>query len=183
MYRTPPVSCESRRSSVIHPRLYCRKHTMLTVAKRAILHYRSRQRSRRPERAGRKNRVKVRNLFLFIVPFLARQTTAQQPPQFAELNVYDDFVQSRGAWLPDNLTEKNEPIPSVVDLACYRHGGILLVNSDAYCIAATAQIMSNEPNIDVTYYPVLSWDKNRIVAADSQEKLYLFAFGQKSQSI
>jgi len=111
--------------------------------------------------------VNLRNLFLFIVPFLARQTTAQQPPQFAKLNVHDDFVQSRGGWLPDNLTEKNEPIPSVVDLACYRHGGMMLVNSDAYCIAATAQIISNEPNVDVTYYPVLSWDRNRIVAADS----------------
>jgi hypothetical protein len=27
--------------------------------------------------------------------------------------------------------------------------------------------MYNEPSIDVTYYPILSWDKNRIVAADS----------------
>lgn len=93
---------------------------------------------------------------------------AQQPTvQFAKLNIYDDFIQSRGVWLPDNLTEKNEQIPSVEDVACYRHGGTLLVNSDAYCIVATAQIMYGEPTVDVTYYPVLSWDKTRIVAAES----------------
>ena len=91
----------------------------------------------------------------------------QQTPQFAKLNIYDDFIQSRGVWLPDNLTAKNEPIPSVADVACYRHGGALLVNSDAYCIVATAQIIFREPNVDVTYYPVLSWSKTRIVAADS----------------
>ena len=99
-------------------------------------------------------------VFLLVAPFLlGRTTTAQQAPQFATLNIYEDFVQSRGAWLPDNLTEKNEPIPSVVDLGCYRHGGMLLVNSDAYCIAATAQIVYSEPSVDVSYYPVLSWDE------------------------
>src|SRR6266566_1531049 len=73
---------------------------------------------------------------------LTVQLEAQrQTPQFAKLNIYDDFIEGRGVWIPDNLTEKNEPIPSVTDFACYRHGGALLVNSDAYCIVATAQII------------------------------------------
>ena len=107
----------------------------------------------------------------------------QQTPQFAKLNIHDDFIWSRGVWLPDNLTEKNEPIPSVTDFACYRHGGALLVNSEAYCILATAQIIDGEPNVDVMYYPVLSWSKTRLSLRTLQQRRFQFVFGQKSRSI
>jgi hypothetical protein len=91
----------------------------------------------------------------------------QAPMKFATLYIYEDFIHAQGAWLPDKLTEENEPMPSETDVACYKHGGNLIVSSDAYCIVATAQIIFGNPHIDVTYYPVLSWDKNRIIAADS----------------
>jgi len=109
-------------------------------------------------------------------------TTPQnaEPPKFADL--YDSaeetriswsgpFVSSEGTWLSDNPAKKNG-LPSVALVQCYKNGGRFLVrDSDAYCMVATARIATIAtkpvPLIDVSYYPVLSWDKNRIVAADS----------------
>ena len=84
-----------------------------------------------------------------LVYLLVVLVTPQQPTQFAELNIFDDFIQSGGVWLPDNLTEKNEPIPSVEDVACYRHGGTILVNSDAYCIDGSNHVWRTNGECDV----------------------------------
>jgi hypothetical protein len=109
-------------------------------------------------------------------------TTPQnvEPPKFAEL--YDSaenaeikwsgpFVHSEGTWVSDNPVKK-DGLPSVAQVGCYKNGGRFLVgDSDAYCMVATARIATvatkQLPLIDVSYYPILSWDKNRIVAADS----------------
>ena len=103
-----------------------------------------------------------------------------EPPKFAE--IYDSadearikwsgpFISSEGTWVSDNPAKKEE-LPSVSQVACYKNGGRFLVgDSDAYCMVATAKIATIAkkpvPLVDVSYYPVLSWDKNRIVAADS----------------
>jgi hypothetical protein len=55
----------------------------------------------------------------------------------------------------------------VARVECYKHGGKDLVGSDAYCMQATASVMDGMPGIGVVYYPVISWDKDRVVAADS----------------
>jgi len=106
-----------------------------------------------------------------------------EPPKFAEL--YDSaenaqikwsgpFVHSEGTWVSDNPAKK-DGLPSVAQVGCYKNGGRFLVgDSDAYCMVATARIATSKittkpplPLIDVSYYPVLSWEENRIVAADS----------------
>lgn len=92
----------------------------------------------------------------------------ENPRKLAELNVYPDFLAVEGVWRPDNLNEKTEAaFDSVTLIECYKHGGRDLVSSDAYCMQATAQIELGNPSIDVTYYPVLTWDKDKVIAASS----------------
>ena len=103
-------------------------------------------------------------ILLFSLPICAEGKHAK----LADLSVFGDYLFTEGVWRPDNLNEKTEAaFPSVTHLACYKHGGTDLVGTDAYCIQATAQIEFGNPAIDVTYYPVLTWDKDKVIAAES----------------
>jgi hypothetical protein len=106
---------------------------------------------------------------LTLVFFLVAPTQPQEkPPKLVEVDIYDDFLVAEGVWRADELNEKTEnAFDSVTRLECYKHGGQSLVNSDAYCLQATASITYGIPDIGVTYYPVKSWDKDKVIAADS----------------
>jgi len=104
----------------------------------------------------------------FILLAVATAYAQEKPPQLAELNDQGDFLFAEGVWRADNLSEKNEnAFDSVSRVECYRHGGRDLVGSDSYCMQATASIMFGSPDIAVQYYPVKSWDKDKVIAADS----------------
>jgi hypothetical protein len=91
-----------------------------------------------------------------------------QPAELAHLFVYADSVNAVGVWRPDNLDEKTElAFDAVTRLECYKHGGNELANSDAYCVQMTASIMLSVPDIDAEYFPVITWDKEKIIAANS----------------
>jgi hypothetical protein len=96
------------------------------------------------------------------------QSSAQEKPHLASLNVFSNFLFSEGVWRADNANEKTEsPFDSVTRLECYKHGGKELVRTDAYCMEATAQIELGMPAINVTYFPVLVWDEEKVIAAES----------------
>lgn len=98
----------------------------------------------------------------------AGQSSAQERPKLAELRNYGDVLFAEGVWRPDNLNEETEgAFDSVTRLECYKHGGQQLVGSEGYCLQATAKIALGVPAIDVAYYPVLVWDKDKVLAADS----------------
>jgi hypothetical protein len=87
--------------------------------------------------------------------------------EFGFMHDWGDSVTAEGVWRADNLTEENELPDSVTHLECYKTGGQQLVDSNAYCMEASAQILIGMPSIEVRYFPVTRWDKDMIVAADS----------------
>lgn len=99
--------------------------------------------------------------------FLLSPAYAQEKA-LGELDLFGDFLVAEGVWRADNLNAETEnAFNSVTRIECYKHGGKGLVNSDAYCMQATAMIAFDMPSIDVTYYPVLTWDNDKVIAADS----------------
>ena len=56
---------------------------------------------------------------------------------------------------------------SVTRIECYKRGGMILVGSEAYCLRAKAAIPLSMLDIELAYFPVLSWNEDRIIAADS----------------
>lgn len=102
---------------------------------------------------------------LFIVPSVCGQ---EKPNKLAELYVYSNFLHAEGVFRPDNLTEKTElAFDAVTRVECYKHGGMDLVDSNAYCMQATASIVLGSPDIQVEYFPVITWDSEKVIAADS----------------
>jgi hypothetical protein len=101
----------------------------------------------------------------------AQEKAASSEHETKLANLYDNgrFLYADGVWRADNLNEKTEAsFDSVVRLECYKTGGKELVGTDAYCMHATATIiLGGLPDVNVTYYPVLSWDKDRVIASDS----------------
>lgn len=106
---------------------------------------------------------------LVLLVFFATPSLAQEnPAQLADLNDQGEFLFADGVWRADNLNDKTElPFDAVTHLECYKHGGIVIVGSDAYCMQATASIILGMPDINVEYLPVLTWDKDKVIAADS----------------
>jgi hypothetical protein len=107
----------------------------------------------------------------WLVIMLLAATLGQQqdqPAELAHLFVYADSVSAEGVWRPDNLDEKTElAFDAVTRLECYKHGGKELADSDAYCVQMTASTMLGVPSIDAEYFPVITWDKEKIIAANS----------------
>jgi hypothetical protein len=90
------------------------------------------------------------------------------PPKLAELSVHATLLSADGVWRPDNLNEKTElAFDAVTHLECHKHGGKDLVGADAYCAQMTASIVLGRPDITVDYLPVITWDADRVIAADS----------------
>lgn len=103
---------------------------------------------------------------MFLAAALGQQQ--DQPPELAHLFVYADSVAAVGVWRPDNLDEKTElAFDAVTRLECYKHGGDDLVDTDAYCVQMTASVVLGLPDIDAEYFPVITWDKEKIIAANS----------------
>lgn len=92
-----------------------------------------------------------------------------QSAKLADLHVYTNSLTAEGVWRADNLNEKTElAFDSVTRLECYKHGGRDIVDADAYCVQMTASVVGGGmPNIDVAYYPVITWDRDKVIAADS----------------
>lgn len=86
-----------------------------------------------------------------------------------KVNDFERSLFAEGVWRADNLTEKTEAaFNSVTRLECYKSGGREIVGTDAYCLEATAQVSAgNLPAIIVEYFPVVSWDKDRVIASGS----------------
>jgi len=88
--------------------------------------------------------------------------------KLARLNDSGRFLFADGVWRSDNPNEKPEKLDSVSHLECYKSGGQEIVGSDAYCMEATAMItFGHIPNVQVTYYGVVSWDADKVIASDS----------------
>src|SRR5260370_40638886 len=103
-------------------------------------------------------------LVLGLVFVAVAPTHAQEKPaKLADLNDLGHFLTAEGVWRADNLNEKTEnAFPSVTRLECYKHGGKNLVGTEAYRMHASAQIVSGHPDIAVTYYACISWDRSEV---------------------
>jgi hypothetical protein len=112
---------------------------------------------------------KVWRIFaLFALGVLPVWGQAQKAAQLADLNVYGDFLNADGVWRADNLNDKTElSFDAATRVECYKHGGKVLINSDAYCMQATASIVLGMPDIQVDYLPVVVWDQEKVIAASS----------------
>jgi hypothetical protein len=105
-------------------------------------------------------------IMLFAIPVFGQEQA--QSVELAHLFVYADSISAEGVWRPDNLNDKTElAFDSVTRLECYKHGGKDLVDTDAYCAQMTASVVLGMPDIGVEYFPVITWDKDKIIAADS----------------
>ncbi len=108
-------------------------------------------------------------LIAFLLACATASTHAQEKPvQLAHLDVYGDFLFAEGVFRADILNDNTElAFDTVTRIECYKHGGTLLVGSDAYCLQAAASIAFGMPNIDIAYFPVVTWDKDKVIAAGS----------------
>lgn len=104
---------------------------------------------------------------------------AIQSAKLADLHVYPNFLFAEGVWRADNLNEKTElAFDSVTRLECYKRGGDERVGAPAYCVEMTAQVLrvppgdAEMPNIVVDSYPVITWDRDKVIAADSSTAPY-----------
>ena len=92
----------------------------------------------------------------------------EKPAQLAQLNLDGDFLSAEGVFRADILSDKSElAVDTVTRIECYKRGSTLLVGTDAYCLQATASAMYGIPNIDIDYFPVVTWDKDKVIAANS----------------
>jgi hypothetical protein len=109
--------------------------------------------------------------WLAVMLFAAALGQQDRPAKLAHLFVYQDSIFVEGVWRSDNLDEKTElASEAVTRLECYKYGGKDLVDSDAYCAQMTPSAvlgMLGTPDIDVEYFPVITWDKEKIIAAAS----------------
>jgi hypothetical protein len=102
---------------------------------------------------------------LIAVPALGQEV--KQGPKLAELQILgDDFISVDGFWEPDNPTKQNELIPTATHIECYRHGGKVLVGTEAICITASASAAEGLSRADSTVNSA-SWSNDEIVISDS----------------
>ena len=96
---------------------------------------------------------------------LAQET--KHTPQLAKLQTFGvDFISVDGFWEPDNPTKHNELFPNAVHIECYRHGGKVLVGTEAICITANA---TNMDGLLSSYLSLnaASWSDDEVVILDS----------------
>jgi hypothetical protein len=104
--------------------------------------------------------------FVFDLTFIAMAASALQM-KFAKINDWGDSIDAEGMWRVERPTKETEVIPSDTRIECYKRGGMSLVGSAAYCLQATASVSGGVPSVDVEYFPVLQWSKDKIIAAQS----------------
>jgi len=113
-----------------------------------------------------------RVLMLVIGVLLSAAVQAQDKPKLAEMQVYinpndgggHDWIEVDGYWEPDNPTKQNELVPAATHIECYRHGGMFMVGTEAWCVTATALAT----NLDISLeFSGGSWSEDEIVISDS----------------
>jgi hypothetical protein len=120
---------------------------------------------------GRMARLLI--LLMIVIPAFGQEQTVK----LAHLFVYSDSISADGVWRADNLGEKTElAFDSVTRLECYKHGGRTLVDTDAYCVQMTASVVLGMPDIEAEYFPVITWDTDKIIAADSSTAAFPVCF-------
>lgn len=109
----------------------------------------------------------MKRTFLFFILCVAAADSATNLHYTEDFNDHGDFVTASGMWRVESPTKETEVMLSETRIECYKTGGVQLVGTNAYCMQATASIVLNLPSVEVDYYPVVSWGKDRIIAADS----------------
>ncbi len=117
-------------------------------------------------------------LWLAFLPSLALAQTGQsavRSEQHLHFSSDSESFYAAGRWVPSDIKD-NASFPSETEIDCYRKIGM--------CFEATAELYSGHPHVSLSYFQVLSWDKDSIVAK-SDEKLCMnlimtISFGAKS---
>jgi hypothetical protein len=105
------------------------------------------------------------------LPLLAATAWGQNlPVEPAKAFIQPRFLWADGVWKADNQNEATEMTTAHIE--CYKHGGKDVVNSEGYCADMTATVYGGVPDLVVNYYPVITWDTERIIAADSANAAY-----------
>jgi hypothetical protein len=119
----------------------------------------------------------VKCLLLLLIALSVPGQDKDKSVELAHLYVYPDSLSAEGVWRADNLNENTElAFDSVTRVECYKHGGRDLVDADAYCAQMTASVVVGMPDIDVEYFPVITWDRNKVIAADSSTDAFPVCF-------
>jgi hypothetical protein len=91
-------------------------------------------------------------------------------PKLAEVYVDDThdpkFIRVDGVWEPDNPTKQNELVFTVIRIACYRHGGQVIVGTDPFCVSAEATPIGATLHVDSSFLPVAVWNSTQIMISD-----------------
>lgn len=106
-------------------------------------------------------------IMLFLCVVAATSASAPTLPFSKEFNDNGDFITAQGMWRVETPNKNTETVLGDVEIECYKTGGTALVGTASYCMQAVASVFNNIPSVEVDYYPVLSWSKDRVIAADS----------------
>jgi hypothetical protein len=102
---------------------------------------------------------------LIAVPALGQEV--KHAPKLAELQTLgEDSISVDGFWEPDNPTEQNELVPTATHIECYRHGGKVLVGTEAICMTASASTAGGLLRADSSLNSA-SWSNDEIVISDN----------------
>jgi hypothetical protein len=102
---------------------------------------------------------------LIAVPSLGQEV--KRVPKLAELQALgDDFVSVDGFWEPDSPTAQSVLVPTATHIECYRHGGKVLVGTEAIYITASASAAGGLLKADSSVNSA-SWSNDEIVISDS----------------
>ena len=103
-------------------------------------------------------------LYVFVLCFLIlTRAEGQAHPKLAEISsVAGDYVHADGIWIPDVRTKETKLVPAIVDYSCYRHGGVDLAGTDAFCLEVTATPTVGTIHIDTDFLKVVTWSKTLI---------------------
>lgn len=103
------------------------------------------------------------SVFLCVFPaFTLAQT--QQKPKLAHVDVSGGMVSAEGIWRPDNPTKRNGTVEALTSFTCFRHGGRDLVESDSWCLSASASSPDGMLNVYTEWLKVIEWSDTRIIA-------------------
>lgn len=112
-------------------------------------------------------KVAIGFLALLILSLGVSSQNADKAPKLAELQaIGDDFISVDGFWEPDAPTKQNELVPTATHIECYRHGGKILVGTDAVCITASASIAGGLLSANSSLNSA-SWSNDEIEISDS----------------
>ena len=103
-------------------------------------------------------------IFVLMCQLIPAQTASK--PKLAQAFVHDQYVKVDGVWEPDNPTEKNRLVFSVIHIECYRTGGRDIVGTDSFCVTAEATPIMGTISVDTGWLKVVEWSKTEIIMVD-----------------